>query len=190
MSCECNGNTGEICNSHYGAECPGHLCNVRLGGVYSPKRPKTVWTDHPASNDVLIKQIHLTELRNALDEEIRVRKLSTVAWSNPGNYFSSTQWKQIKNAINSCRTRDGGSAFVYHDPYEPGDVITPNGMNYLRSFVNLLQNVCICQCNYDCACNCNYCTCNCNYCTCNCNWGCPCDCAYSDKRLKIKIKYL
>lgn len=189
MACSCNGNSGAGCAAQYGSTCPGHLCNVRLGGVYSLNRPKTNWSDHPVSNQVYIKKNHLLELRTALNAELSVRSLSLKSWSDT-EYFTSKQWLEIRDAINECRRRDGGAEFVYHDPYEPGDVITPIGMNYLRNFVNLLQTVCMCQCNYDCACNCNYCTCNCNYCTCNCNWGCPCDCAYSDKRLKEKIKYL
>ena len=190
MNCSCHGQHNRICQPQYnGAECPGQICNVHLGGVISKNRPQTKWTDEPVTNNTFIKLAHLTELRTALNKELSVRGLSAVSWSNPGQYFSSTQWTQIKNAINSCRKKDGLSAFTWTDSYASGQVISYAGMIYMRQFVNVLQNVCMCDCNYDCACNCNYCTCNCNYCICDCNWNCPCNCNYSDERLKEDIEY-
>ena len=37
--------------------------------------------------------------------------------------------------------------------------------------VDILRNECVCDCNYSCTCDCNYCVCNCNYvCQCDCNY--------------------
>lgn len=190
MACSCHSQYNNICVPQYGGACPVHLCNVRSGGVVSPNRPTTRWTNDPITKTTFISMVHINELRTALNAELSVRKLSAVSWQNPGSFFSSQQWTQIKSAIDSCRQRDGDPSFAYRDSYNPGDVITASGMTYLRNFVNILQQVCMCQCNYDCACNCDYCTCNCNNCSCNCAWWCPCQCNYSDERLKENIEYL
>lgn len=181
-------------------------CNVDLSGLndteIKKKRTPTKWTDDPLTTKTFIKKQHLDELRNALDLEMKLRNLTKENWDNPGSYFTAKQFQQIKVAIQRCEDYDKNvtpplsaeicktEVFVWDgEPYNPGNVITIKNLEYLRKFINKLQSVCACNCNYDCSCNCNYCTCYCNFCVCNCNYRCTCFCAYSDKRLKENIEY-
>jgi len=93
----------------------------------------------------------------------------------------SSDWTMFVEGLDEC---DAWSPTWSTTQYmSAGAPILVNTINEMRDQVNILRTECLCDCNYACTCNCNYCTCNCNYaCTCNCN--------YSDRRLKTDIKYL
>ena len=68
-------------------------------------------------------------------------------------------------------------------PGNPGGKIFDETTTEFRDEVDAVRSECLCDCNYSC-------TCNCNYCVCNCNHVCQCNCNYSDRKLKENIVYL
>lgn len=157
-------------------------------GYTSKKRPNTSWNN----DTTYIEFNHLEEMRSALTTEVQTRMnlekeqppktLSLPSWTAETTYILSSEWKAVKKAIDDCRNFDvkknsSLKKFSYTSSYEPGDIITKNGLTTMRNYINILQNTCVCDCNWTCTCNCDHCACDCNHCACDCN-VCSCQSDY------------
>ena len=166
--------TNNKCQPH-GGPVTNNKC--RPQGVTIPPRPRTVWQKTIAET-VEISYTELQEIRTALNVEKSVRSLSSTYWSTllERAEITTSEFSAIKNVIDECRSRDSDPAFSWILTAAVQNEINAYLVIEFRNFTNILQDKCICQCNY-CTCNCNYCTCDCNYCTCQCQY-CTCDCNY------------
>jgi len=184
--------------------CGGHTNSCPAHGGYIPGITPTTWSDDPLTTNS-IKAIYHNELRTAIAAELTRRSASWPA--DPGAVTTATN----ASSLHVRRLRDGINAATawtwpsYLADTDTGtdDEIEAQQYNAMRDRVNVIEAICVCDCNYSCTCNCNYactcqcnyaCTCQCNYaCTCNCNYACTCNCNYSAKsdiRLKYDIEYL
>ena len=187
--------------------CTGH-CNQCAAhpGYVGPATPVT-WTDDPLTSDTLIKEIHWDQLRDEIDAETTRRSETwAIGDGDPGNVNAGDKyyqggtglpdgWRELRNQLSylDTGTYNGWQpADVDNSTILTGEQILPAAPQAIRDRLDVINQECVCDCNYACTCNCNYpCTCNCNYpCTCNCNYTCVCNCAYSDEKLKKEIEYL
>ena len=189
--------------------CTGHCNQCAAHPGYVGPGTATVWTDDPLESGIFIKDYHWDELRDAIDAET-TRRSEVWSPSDPGNVDvgdkynqggSGDGWRDLRDQVSylDTGTTDGWRPSDVDDStILTGENIFSAAPQTIRDRLNVLEEECVCDCNYSCTCDCNYCTCdcnyctcNCNYCTCNCNYPCTCNCAYaSDERLKREIEYL
>ena len=147
----------------------------------------TTWTDTITPSVTKDREVHVTELRTALSKEVTDRSLSAPTWEDDPLVASTTKIRAVH--INNLRIYSE-SAFAApcstdaaaHPSWTDEEPIQAMGnrveasqtkirddhMNELRSYVNTLQEQCLCDCH-------SYC-CNCHgHCGCNCNSHCGCE---------------
>ena len=204
--CGCNGHTALIdndtcsCNAHDGT---GNNDSGYVGPTTISFTNVTVSTGEKID---LQNEIH--ELLDKLNAESTRRAVlgdSTTDAFTLTNPVSQTHIRRIRNLYMDVLNVSATS------PYTDSDIITTQTMKAttieaMKDGLVADAGSCVCDCNYACTCNCNYCTCNCNYactcdcnhacqcncnyaCTCDCNHACICNCNYSDIRLKTEIIY-
>jgi hypothetical protein len=170
--------------------CTGH-CNQCAAhpGYIGPATPIT-WTDDPLVTGTKIKVEHWNELRDGIIDENTRRSLTWQDTGDPGAAIQnqtevmaekSTQiqdWRDLRNQISY---QDTGSttgwrpADVDNTVLAIGEKTLPASPQTMRDRLDIINQECICDCNYACTCNCNY------PCTCNCAHSCLCDCNYGGK---------
>ena len=147
----------------------------------------TTWTDTLVPDVTEIRAIHVTELRTALEKEVTDRGLSSPIWTDPGLAADITYLKAphvnepraySEQAYQAPCNTDAAVAPIWTDQEATpamgnrvvGDVteFRDDHINELRTYINHLQNQCLCDCNAYC-CNCN------GHCGCNCNGHCGCE---------------
>ena len=165
--------------------CGGHcnVCPAHPG--YDPPLSAVPWRSADCvhtpidTNDIVEANYHFYWLAWYIDFELDRRNDSPPAgWFNPigdasfdtTDVIYASDWAMLKTGIadaaNGWTSTWCGSAYL-----KIGEPILDNSINEMRDKIDALRAECLCDCNYSCTCNCNYCTCNCNYaCTCNCNY--------------------
>ena len=164
---------GDVCTAHSGT------CSAHAGR--NPAGNPTIFTDPSLNTDSPIKALHVNELKTAIAAELTRRSLSSSlpVDRDTEDLIDDAEFVQLRNALNDMQSWSYPSS-VSTD-MEQGDDVLHQTMQDLRDRTNLMEQTCVCECNYACTCQCNYdCTCNCNYaCTCQCNYSCTCQCNYS-----------
>lgn len=186
--------------------CTGHTNSCPAHPGYDPPLSPVSWTDDPLDTTDDVKATHFNELKYYVDVEFTRRGLSPSAGFPPDNMDTediiyASDYREIRDHL---RTASFSTAAGTWDTSIPsacgygsmarGRQVSgvPANLGYIldetteemRTEIDLLRAECLCDCNYSCTCNCNYCVCNCNHaCQCNCNY-------ISDERLKMEIKPL
>ena len=179
------------CNGHCNY-CPSH------SGYSGPVTPPT-WINgadqmHTLDTTMKVQEWHFNWLAWYIDREIDRWGVTVPGWKDlydrkiyypykdTNDLILAQNYKELRNALTTIRP---GFTYSYlSDTYLASNKeILDESTDEIRDEIDYLHSLCVCDCNYSC-------TCNCNYCTCNCNHACQCNCNYSDERLKENIVYI
>ena len=174
--------------------CGGHTNSCPSHPGYDPPLSPVSWTDDPLNTNDEVKATHFNELKLNINVEFTRRGLSPSAGFPPANkdtndFVYGDDYRVLRDHIipvsddSSLGTWSPRPAIVSYGTLAPGQDIQDESTEEMRDEIDTIRGECLCNCNYSC-------TCDCNYCVCNCNHVCTCNCAYSDERLKEKIVYL
>ena len=174
--------------------CTGHCNHCPAHGGYIPPISVYTWTNDPITTDDPVEEDDFNEMASVINSEFARRSLSPSAGFPPtakttNDIIYSLDYRRIRDhLVRLCRASTGVSwspiaAQNGYGALAAGRVIQDETTEEVRTKINELREECICNCNYACTCECNYCVCNCNY-------ACTCYCNYSDIRLKEQICYL
>jgi hypothetical protein len=147
----------------------------------------TSWTDTITADVTKQREVHVTELRTALDKEVTDRGLASPTWEDNPLVVNITKIRAVH--INNLRSY---SEDAYEAPCNTDSATNPAWtdkeatpvmgnrveatttkvrkihIDELRSYINVLEAQCLCDCH-------SYC-CNCHgHCGCNCNSHCSCE---------------
>jgi len=167
--------------------CTGHTNSCPTHPGYDPPLAGVSWTDPTIGTDDEVKATHFNEMTYYTNFEFTRRGESPSGGFPPSNKTSSdivyaVDYRNIRDHLKYLN-RAWDNAYIGYGVITDLQPIQDETTEAFRDEIDTLRAECLCDCNYSCTCNCNYCVCNCNYaCTCNCN--------YSDKKLKREIKYL
>jgi len=170
--------------------CGGHcnVCPAHPG--YDPPVYVISWPDPGLGTDITVRgYYHFYYLNYYINQEFTRRSVSPPGdWVYGQKYTDdiiyAADYRMLVDGLDACDpawTPNGKN--LTNEWLSAGMPILDESTLEMRDQVDILRAECLCDCNYACTCNCNYCTCNCNY-------ACTCDCNYSDRRLKDNIKYL
>ena len=167
--------------------CTGHTNSCPAHPGYDPPVSPISWVDPGLGTDIEVKGYHhFYYLNYYINQEFSRRSVSPPGnWAYGQKYTDdiiyADDYKMLRDGIVECKAWT--PTWASNTYLAAGEDILDESTNEMRTQMDVLRAECLCNCNYACTCDCNYCTCNCNYsCTCNCN--------YSDRRLKTNIKYL
>ena len=157
--------------------CTSH-CNQCLAhpGYIGPRTLST-WTDPTLDTTILIKATHFNQLRTALLNELAVRGIGSqgmYAAQGVGNLIYGNFYKALRHNCWLCEPGywpgfNATHLYYMSDPLlDPGYLVQDESTTAFRAWVNFTEGLCVCNCNYACTCDCNYCTCDCNN-TCTCD---------------------
>lgn len=173
--------------------CGGHCNQCPAHPGYSGPVSTVSWPDPGLGTDIDVRgYYHFYYLVYFIDQELTRRSESPPAgWWSPvedGNkgttdIIYAADYKLLRDGIVACKSWTPDGKNLTDQWLSAGMPILDESTLEMRTQIDTLRAECLCDCNYACTCNCNYCTCNCNY-------ACTCDCNYSDRRLKEKIIYL
>lgn len=167
-----------VCTGHTNS-CPGHP-------GYDPPLSPVSWTDDPLGTNDEVKATHFNELTFYIDVEFTRRGLTPSGGfppsdKNTNDLVEAADYREVRDHIRtlSFSTTSGDwdgaiPAIVGYGTLSRGVAsgIQDESTEEMRAEIDLLRQECLCDCNYACTCNCNYCVCNCNHaCQCNCNYS-------------------
>lgn len=175
--------------------CGGHTNSCPSHPGYDPPLAGVSWTDDPLDGGDEVKAQHYNELSFYINAEFTRRGLTPSGGFPPADkdsddFVFGDDYRVLRDHVvplskdSTTGTWSGGiPTAASYGAMTPGGKIFDETTTEFRDEVDAVRSECLCDCNYSC-------TCNCNYCVCNCNHVCQCNCNYSDRKLKENIVYL
>ena len=181
--------------------CGGHCNHCPDHSGYSGPVTAPTWINgseqmHTLDTTIPVNDWHFNWLARYIDAEIDRWGVTVPGWKtlydrtvtypykDTDDIIYAQNYKELRDAQTTIRPAFAGEYSHLSNTYlADGEEILDESTDDIRDEIDYTMGLCVCDCNYSC-------TCNCNYCTCNCNHSCQCDCNYSDERLKENIVYI
>jgi len=141
----------------------------------------TSWTDSTiTAGTTKIRKTHIDELRTAASNEEVRRGGGSISWSETitadVTKARKTHVDELRDACQLINDTDCSTDTQPATSWTEDPIITAGTtkvrkphIDELRAYVNIAEDMCLCDCDGHCACHCDACGCDCDWCSSHCD---------------------